>query len=355
LLQEIEKILNENNILDICYDNIKLYERIHKQCLDITNEKVLIIGDSGFTNRFISPILSYTNYLACQKQGIDSELVIQSPKHRLMDADEKTISALQNLKEENVVIANISERMGSLQPIGKSFRKYCTSQSHKFISCTSLASVTTNEIEKFISPLDINYKALQKKHIKLKKKLDNGSEIHITTKAGTDVLMNIQDRVSICADGIYTQKGRGGNLPSGEVYIPPVEDKIDGKVVIDVSTKTTKETILNEDPVELHIKKGSVYKIIGKREADELKIGIDWAMEHAKNKEGLKQIGELGIGLNKKARPIGCTVIDEKAYGTAHIAIGSNYWFGGKAKSLIHLDQVFNKPKFKIDGRKINP
>jgi len=47
------------------------------------------------------------------------------------------------------------------------------------------------------------------------------------------------------------------------------------------------------------------------------------------------------------------TIIDEKAHNTAHIAIGSNYWFGGSIYAAIHLDQIFRNPKIYVDGREL--
>ena len=44
-------------------------------------------------------------------------------------------------------------------------------------------------------------------------------------------------------------------------------------------------------------------------------------------------------------------VLDEKAFNTAHIGIGSNYWFGGDIITFLHLDQVMRNPKVYIDGK----
>ena len=55
-----------------------------------------------------------------------------------------------------------------------------------------------------------------------------------------------------------------------------------------------------------------------------------------------------------KAEIMGVTVIDEKALGTAHIAVGSNAWFGGTIYSKIHLDQVFRDAKVYIDDEYID-
>jgi len=50
-------------------------------------------------------------------------------------------------------------------------------------------------------------------------------------------------------------------------------------------------------------------------------------------------IAELGIGTNYNARPTGgMIIVDEKVYGTIHLAIGSNELFGGKNESTIHWD-----------------
>jgi leucyl aminopeptidase (aminopeptidase T) len=46
--------------------------------------------------------------------------------------------------------------------------------------------------------------------------------------------------------------------------------------------------------------------------------------------------------------------MDEKAYGTAHIAIGLNTAFGGKNKATYHHDIVFFPSIIEIDGKKIN-
>ena len=50
---------------------------------------------------------------------------------------------------------------------------------------------------------------------------------------------------------------------------------------------------------------------------------------------------------------IGATIVDEKKLGTAHIAIGSNYWFGGPIRTIIHLDQIMKDVTIEVDGEKL--
>jgi leucyl aminopeptidase (aminopeptidase T) len=59
-----------------------------------------------------------------------------------------------------------------------------------------------------------------------------------------------------------------------------------------------------------------------------------------------RNLGELGIGLNKNAKIVGNMLEDEKVYGTCHIAIGSNY--DDDAKALIHLDGLIKAPTITV-------
>ena len=110
-------------------------------------------------------------------------------------------------------------------------------------------------------------------------------------------------------------------------------------------------TILVNEPITLKIKEGNITEISGGNEARELEDTLKWAASVAKHPGSVKRICELGIGLNPKAKIIGATIVDDKVLGTAHIGIGSNYWFGGNIFAIIHLDQVFKNPKVYFDGK----
>ena len=104
-------------------------------------------------------------------------------------------------------------------------------------------------------------------------------------------------------------------------------------------------------PITLKIKEGNITEISGGEEAKELEDTLKWAASMAKHPGSVRRICELGIGLNPKAKLIGATIVDDKVLGTAHIGIGSNYWFGGNIYAIIHLDQVFKNPKVYFDGK----
>jgi len=66
-------------------------------------------------------------------------------------------------------------------------------------------------------------------------------------------------------------------------------------------------------------------------------------------------IAELGIGLNTTLRPRGHVMLDEKAAGTAHVAIGRNTGsYGGANESSIHVDCILSSPEIEADGRALD-
>jgi leucyl aminopeptidase (aminopeptidase T) len=62
-----------------------------------------------------------------------------------------------------------------------------------------------------------------------------------------------------------------------------------------------------------------------------------------------RNLAELGIGTNDKARLTGVILEDEKIYGSVHIAMGSNDTFGGKVAAGVHVDAVMRSPELYLD------
>jgi leucyl aminopeptidase (aminopeptidase T) len=305
--------------------NLRIFENIIKNCLNIRNEKLLIVGDKGVGNNLVSPILTNAYSLAAKSLGIKYEVVYQNTKIRGENAD--------------------------LEPLGLSFRKFCKQRGHRFISSSSLGSITNRHLPTVLETLDIDYKAIERRSHRLKKILDNAKEIHIMTKAGTDLIYNVEGMEARIATGLYREPGTGGNLPASEVYIPPSKKRVHGSIVIDGSARIKDKTILVKNPIRLEVSNGEIVWMNNTNEAKQLKKTLEWAHMRSEHPWGVRRIGELGIGLNEKAKIIGATIIDEKALGTCHFAIGSNAWFGGDVYSIIHLDQVIRDPVIKVDGR----
>jgi len=331
-------------------------KKIVSGCLEVKeDEKLVIIGDHGYENRRISKIISAGYCIAAENLGIkDIDVMLQEPKGRGEEAEEQVVSSLESLESGSVIILAISNRLGKISHIGKSFRAFVKDNSHRFASMPSLGNVSTGNIETVLNTFDIDYDQVRENCSRIRSVLDNGKELHITTDLGTDLHINIRDKKALSVDGKYNTPGKGGNVPIGEVYTPCRGKFVEGRVVIDLSSRIREGTQIVKEPITLDIEKGAITSITGGAEAKSLEKTLEWAHDNSEFPWGVRRIGELGIGLNPKAKIIGSMNIDEKVMGTAHVAIGSNHWFGGTIYSIIHLDQVFSNPQIKVDGELLN-
>ena len=344
------KWLKEHNLYDLSSRVALSLKKLFTPCLAVKDEKVLIIGDIGYENRNVAAVLSGAYYLAAEQLKLDTKLILQNVKSRGDISDDDVIRNLSELKAGNIILLNMSDKLGNIQELGKSFRRWVGKKNHRFISAMSLGDLATSNIDLILRAMDVNYKPFQAHHEQIRQKLEKAKEIHITTPAGTDLHYDKEGINAISADGNYTTPGTGGNLPAGEVYAPPNGKRIEGKVIIDGSSRTHEHTILIKHPMELTIEDGNIVEIKGKEEAKQLEKTLEWAASVAKNPGNVRRICELGIGLNPNASIIGAMIVDDKTLGTAHIGIGSNYWFGGTIYAIIHLDQVFKNPTIYLDG-----
>ncbi|MCK4521095.1 MAG: aminopeptidase [Nanoarchaeota archaeon] len=341
--------LKEENLLVLAKKYSKNFINVLKQCLDVKNEKVLLIGDLGYPTRRVAPLITAAHYFAAKELNLNVDLVLQEPKRGSEKADINIIKSLFNLPSKSTIIINASGKLGSMNHVGKSFRKFCKAHNNKFISTTSIGSMDTFMINSIIKALSVDYHGLQKEDSILKTKISLAKTMTIQTRAGTDLKIDLTGIKMHSADGDYTDFGKGGNLPAGEVYFAP--NNINGKLVIDGSTRNMEGTVLIQKPITLIIQDGKIVSIQGDEEAKLLEKSLKAAEKRAKYPERVWIIGEVGIGTNLKAQLVGSTIIDEKAYGTAHLGIGSNYWFGGNNRTIIHYDQVFKSPRIKLDGK----
>ena len=169
-------------------------------------------------------------------------------------------------------------------------------------------------------------------------------KVKVETKLGTDIIMPIKGRKVYISTGVLKKIGESGNLPSGEVYVSPVEGKSSGIIVFDGSMSGV--GLLNT-PITVEVKNGYAKKITGESEAIEFAAMLDDAGREAHS------VAEFGIGTNHKAKIIGKIIEDEKSLGTIHIAFGNNISMGGKVNVKTHLDGVIKKPTVYFDNIKI--
>lgn len=340
--------LKREDCYTIVEKNAQQFERIFSQCLGVTKESILLIGDYGYPQRRVAPILTGCYYLAAKRLGYTVQIVMQEARRGQDQADSAIVNTLQQMPQQSTIILNASGKIGQMGELGNSFRKFVVVNNHKFVSTTTLGSMDTFMINALLQALGTDYEGLQKHDTLLCEQLRQGTRGELKTKAGTNLVFTINKKTIRSADGNYKAFGSGGNLPAGDVYLAP--ENAQGVVVVDASSRNSEGSVLIQKPIVLRIENNRIVAIEGGEEAALLEKSLQEAESRSQHPERIRYLAEIGIGTNPKAKVIGSTILDEKAAGTAHVGIGSNYWFGGTNRTIIHYDQVFNAPKLKLDG-----
>jgi 2,5-dihydroxypyridine 5,6-dioxygenase len=176
----------------------------------------------------------------------------------------------------------------------------------------------------------------------LAERMTNATSAHLTAPSGTDLRASLNGRVAIPITGFVRNPWERSANPDVEAFIAPVEESINGVIVVDASASVV--GVLTE-PLRLTVERGQVVAIEGGPAADAIRDALS-----ATNHPDAFTLAELAIGLNPDGVIRGVIVEDEGVAGTGHVAIGSNIFFGGVSAPPIHLDFVFYKPTLTLDG-----
>lgn len=205
---------------------------------------------------------------------------------------------------------------------------------------TRYASMPLFSKNMFLGSMDVDWKEIERISLGLKEMFSYAIKAKVSANNGTAVTLNLEGRNAYADTGILTKKGDFGNLPAGEVYIAPVEGKTEGKLAIEYKeTKKLKEKVIFE------IKNGMVENVLGDKET------IKQFDEIFSKNELNRNIAELGIGINPKAKDVTNVLEAEKILGTIHIALGDNSGFGGKVATPFHEDFVVFSPTLKLESK----
>ncbi|QLH74487.1 MAG: aminopeptidase [Methanomassiliicoccales archaeon] len=344
-------------------DDAKLKEAASvalKECLAVKEgERVLIVTNLGGDVFEICQEL----FIQAREMKATPVMVVQEEKDNFSFADPAVLDAIRG--EPDIVIAICRGRIGKdpygthIGYIGRDERKH----SHIYDKvlegdkrCRSFWSPNcTRDI--FERGVPIDYTELRRNAKALKELIDEGKEVHVTSPSGTDIRFRIEGRKGHYDDGDFRQPGQGGNLPTGEVYVSPANGTAEGAIVFDGTIDLDTAAELPDEPVRVRFEKGFAVEISGKETARKLRELLDRSeaqarglgkLEDAKN---TRHLGEMGIGLNPRAK-MSCNILeDEKVGGTVHFAIGMN--LENDAHAMIHLDCLVLRPDVFIDGRQV--
>jgi leucyl aminopeptidase (aminopeptidase T) len=199
--------------------------------------------------------------------------------------------------------------------------------------------------EVFVTGLDADYADIEAECEAVLGQVADAAEVRVTTPAGTDITFEPGEREWYADTGIVHNPGDFSNLPAGEVFVSP--ETANGTYVVD-GTISPHGLLDAGQTVEITVEDGRVTAI----DDPEFRALVERAAE--KGGDAAYNLAELGIGTNTAVTDlIGSVLLDEKAAGTVHIAIGDDAGIGGDTDAPIHEDGILREPSVYADGEEV--
>jgi leucyl aminopeptidase (aminopeptidase T) len=205
--------------------------------------------------------------------------------------------------------------------------------------------------------IDIDYNQIVSSCRNLTLPLIKGSDctLHTYDSHGTEYTLTFKlpgvDRPPMQSVGIIPRQA-WGNIPAGETFVAPLESSADGEYLVSGAVGT--EKIRNGQEALLRFDKGRLvgHQYSGSSDPVAYLVRLEEFAKSQGHSDCWSVIAEFGIGVNRQLRKItGVQLIDEKQYGTVHVAIGHNVGYGGKNQcGSVHCDMTTLNPTVLIDG-----
>jgi leucyl aminopeptidase (aminopeptidase T) len=199
--------------------------------------------------------------------------------------------------------------------------------------------------EVMVAGLDADYEAIAETCEAVLARVEGAEEIRVTTEAGTDITFEAGEREWHTDTGMVHEPGDFSNLPAGEVFVSP--ETATGTYVVDGTMMPHGR--LDGAQLRFEVEDGYVTVI----DDDEVREQVETAAETVG--DAAYNLAELGIGTNVGVTDlVGSVLLDEKAAGTVHIAIGDDASIGGDTEAPLHLDGIVTGPTVYADGDEVD-
>jgi len=216
----------------------------------------------------------------------------------------------------------------------KPLRSFLVKTGREFSRVLMMPGLTRDMMERLV---DIDYLELRRFTAKVIRAVREAEEVTVENPAGTSLHFSVSGRTWAASTGDISRPGSHGNLPAGECYTAPVERSFSGRLVLSLIDDKLGRGIME-------FQSGRLIHWEGR--------GVEAVMRTIGGDETGRVIGEFGIGTNRGARVQPNMLEAEKAFGTAHFAIGDSYGLG-KNSSPFHYDALVHRVTIRAKGKLI--
>ncbi len=170
----------------------------------------------------------------------------------------------------------------------------------------------------------------------------------VTSPQGTDVSFQLKPRKADLGRGALTRAGMDDFFPGMQTNIAPVEETINGIIVIDASDSV--QGVVH-NPYSFTMENGIIAKVEGGSEADNMR---EWLA--ACDDPTIYKLCHFSLGLNPQAGISGRMIEDERKLAAVDFGFGyQNPDFGGTVGlSDYHMDIMLATPTVYLDGKEMS-
>lgn len=300
----------------------ELAKRLLVQCLALQANETLVVVSDG-----TRPEICEALFQAGQEMGADAVVMQMKPRTRSGEEPPAVVAAA--MERADVVICPTQHSLTHTQA-----RRNAAQAGARV---ATMPGITLDMFEN--GPITADFEEVARLSERVADVLTQAKHVRIE-KEGAVFECSLEGRKGIASTGIYRERGQSGNLPSGEAYIAPLEGTSNGELIVDGSMVGLG---LLHSPLRLTVRDGLLVAAQGDR-------AEEWLQKLGDSQEA-RNVAEFGVGTNSGARLTGVILEDEKAFGTIHVAFGSNDTFGGTVNAGVHFDGVIVKPTVYVDGQ----
>jgi leucyl aminopeptidase (aminopeptidase T) len=215
---------------------------------------------------------------------------------------------------------------------------------------TRLLSTVVEGIEDYVvrALLHVDIEAMNRNAGRIAKLWEETKHCRVTSPQGTDVTFDLSPRPSIVGDGALSEDGEVDFFPGTQVSIAPVEETINGTIVIDASDSV--QGVVNA-PYSFTLEKGVITSVDGAKEADVMR---NWLA--TRNDDTIYKLCHFSIGLNPQAGISGNMIEDERMLAAVDFGFGYQdpKFEGTVGLSPYHMDIMLATPTIYLDGKEMS-